>query len=311
MTGYLIGAGGAASALPPLLSWDVTHGCGEPCDCFEVTCLYSASLAEALHGACRFRGVWQGETVFLGVVDEWTAEAGEDGMLLTVSGRGLAALLMDNEADAAEYRGADLDFILKKHVLPYGITDMRVRPMGKAGLLSVASGDSQWKVLRSFCRFCGGVEPRFSRGGTLLLDGSRGETRALDASRTGALQRWSERRYGVISEAVVRNRAAGAEVTVRNETFLARGGSARRVVNVPRRTGWDAMRYTGSYQIAESERSAALLRLTLPAPFAAFAGDVIALRASAPGVSGTFAVRESRTRVSGQRAETILTLTRC
>ena len=306
MTGYLSDGAGRTWRLPELLSWDVTHGPGQPSDCFAVGFPYSPEMAGILHAAARFSASYGGGTVFAGVVDEYEITADADGMTAAVNGRGLAALLMDNEAEAAEYYGATLDFILERHVAPCGITDIRKTAMGKASVFRVESGESQWKVLREFCRFCGGVLPRFSREGALLLDGAPGDPLLIDASAASALA-CRGTRSGVISEVLVKT-ANGASATVENAAFKARGGSARRVVTVPRYTGCDAMRYTGAWQIEQSEQGAEILRVTLPEPFAAFAGDVVTIFNCPIGTAGAYTVSESRTRTNGAGAETILTM---
>lgn len=309
MRGYIYDKTGASVALPELTAFDLTHTALGGSDAFAVECVYDAAMAPALRNACRFRAFDGGEAVFTGVVDEWEARADGGGLALTVRGRGLAALLMDNEAAGARYFGASLDFILSRHVYPWGVTEVRKKAMRSAAVFTVESGDSQWRILRSFCRFCGGVEPRFDRKGALLLCGGEGEKRVFTASTPMAEQVWTDQRYGVISDVLVRA-SSGAETNVENAEFKARGGLARRVVNVPRRTLYDAMRYTGSYQIAESAKEAELCAVTIAAPFAAFAGDTVRLCASPLGVTGDFAVLESRTRADGNGAETILKLRR-
>ncbi|NCB51066.1 MAG: hypothetical protein EOM54_04180 [Clostridia bacterium] len=306
MTGYLSDGAGNTWRLPALLYWDVTHGLGDPCDCFEVRFLYSPDMADILCAASRFCAGYGGKTVFTGVVDEYEITEDESGMTASVNGRGLAALLMDNEAEAAEYYGAALDFIIERHVAPCGITDIRKKQMSAASVFRVTSGESEWKVLREFCRFCGGILPRFTKEGALLLDGSEGDSFRLDASAATALA-FRGTRSGVISEVLVKT-AGGTSATVENAAFKARGGSARRVVIMPRYTGYDAMRYTGAWQIKQSEREAEIMSVTVPEPFAAFAGDIVALTESPLGLTGAFTVSESRTRTNGKGAETILKL---
>lgn len=305
MEGYIIDRNGNETALPTLLAWDVAHGDGEAADSFAVECLYDKGLLEALSSACRFRAEHGGETVFTGVVDEWRALAAPAGRTLGINGRSLQALLLDNEAEAAEYYGAGLDFILGEHVYPWGITDVRRGAMSTASRLSVSSGASAWSVLEEFCVFCGDVRPRFDRAGTLLLDGSSGEERAFSALKA-AEQSFTDTRYGVISEVLVKNRASRVSETVENAAFKARGGCCRRVVNVPRHTLCDAMRYTGAWQIERSGRGARVCTLTLAEPFAAFALDTVTLTDSPLGINGRFTVRRSRCRGDGAGVVTIL-----
>ena len=73
---------------------------------------------------------------------------------------------------------------------------------------------------------------------------------------------YRDRRYGVLSEVTAVNRAKKLRQTVRNEAFLARGGSCRRVVYVPSRSV-NELRYTGRYQIEKSAEDARELTVTL------------------------------------------------
>ena len=121
---------GAETALPVLLRWDLSHGFCSPCDSFEVSFLYDPDLLSALKAACRFRAVHEGATVFFGVVDEFEAAADESGCVCTLRGRGLQALLLDSQAESAEYYGADIAYILSRHVSPFGISDVDVGALG-------------------------------------------------------------------------------------------------------------------------------------------------------------------------------------
>jgi hypothetical protein len=75
MTGYLTTYDNETWRLPVLLSWDVSHGLGEPCDAFEVSFLFKYDMLRMLYGAVRFRGEYGGKTVFFGVVDEYEITA--------------------------------------------------------------------------------------------------------------------------------------------------------------------------------------------------------------------------------------------
>lgn len=301
---------GKATALPTLLRWDFSHGFCSPCDSFEATFLYDPPLLNALKAACRFRAVHEGGTVFFGVVDEFEAGADGTGCVCVLRGRGMQALLLDSQAESAEYYGADAAYILKRHVTPFGITDVDVGALGgKKASLSVSSGESHWSVLSRFAEFCLGVIPRFTPEGRLLLDGEHsGRSFTVTAATPVTAQVFAQDRYGVISEAIVKNRALGTSLTVRNEGFLAMGGKCVRVVNVPRKTGFDAMRHTGAYQIGKSKGDLIRCRLTLPALFAAFPGDRAVLESTPLGVTGEFYVSASRCFAAGASAGTVLDL---
>lgn len=111
MTGRVETADGKVYELPALLEWRLRRTGSVPCDSFRARCLYSAEMGEALKAACRFAATENGVTRFRGVIDEWSAVCGAEGAVLTVEGRGMAALLLDNEAEAVTYqaRGAQRD----------------------------------------------------------------------------------------------------------------------------------------------------------------------------------------------------------
>ena len=122
MTGRVETADGKVYELPALLEWRLRRTGGVPCDSFRARCLYSAEMGEALKAACRFAATENGVTRFRGVIDEWSAVCGAEGAVLTVEGRGMAALLLDNEAEAVTYQRAALSEILKDHAAACGVT---------------------------------------------------------------------------------------------------------------------------------------------------------------------------------------------
>ena len=130
----------------------------------------------------------------------------------------------------------------------------------------------------------------------------------MDGATAVTAQVYGQDRYGVVSEVLVKNRALGTEVTVENPAFRALGGRCVRVVNVPRRTGFDAMRHTGAYQIEKSRREFIRCRLTAAECFAAFPGDRAVLNATPLGITGTFRVSASRCFANGRSAGTVLDL---
>lgn len=283
MTGYLTDFNGKKHKLPTLIAWSVTHGLGSPCDCYELTCLYDSSMEPLMKSAYRFTGVYNGETVFFGVVDETQIEISERGLLFSVSGRGMAALLLDNEAEAVQYSACSIKGILDKHVYPWGINDVSYQSMGQLYNFAVDSGESQWSVLSRFTGFAAGIQPRFTREGKLVISNNEGERLTLDKACGGFNIIRRERRYGVISSVLVKNKVRGTKTTVQNSEFIGRGGSCRRVMNVPRLTGYNAMRYTGTYQINESKKDSTQYILTLPKLFAAAPNDIITVNISELG----------------------------
>ena len=308
LIGSLTDYNGKTVTLPTLLEWDISHGMGTPCDAYTVRFLYDSSLFSVLSNAIRFCAIYGEETVFCGVVDEFQIIADQNGLIAEVNGRGLAALLLDNQAEAAEYYGVSLDYILSKHVYPWGITSVRTGTIATQAYFSVGSGQSQWRVLEQFVWFGGGIRPRFQKDGVLLLNNEKGVSRTIGEENAITSQCYREKRYGVISEVLVKNRVMGTSWIVNNSEFQAKGGKCRRVINVVAETSYDAMRYSGEYQIAQSEEGAQSCEIVVHSLFAAFAGDIVTLTDSPIGLTGTFQVRESRCWADGNGFGTILTL---
>ena len=238
MKGYLTTCDGAQFELPTLLKWEFSYTGSVPCDSFTLRCAYEPAMAETLRRAVRFTAREDGTVEFAGVVDECGVTCDEKGLQLEVSGRGMAALLLDNEAESVSYQWATMEEILKNHVTPYGIV---------CTVYDAVTAAARYRVAK---------------------------------------------RYGVIAEALVVDSKAGVKQSVKNEVFCARGGTSRRVFYVPARSGTQAMRYTGEYQIAKSKEGAETLRVTIAGRFTAAPGDIAAVSETKVGIVGNFRVIE-------------------
>ena len=71
---------------------------------------------------------------------------------------------------------------------------------------------------------------------------------------------------------------------------------------MPARSGTQAMRYTGEYQIAKSKEGAETLRVTIAGRFTAAPGDIAAVSGTKIGIVGNFRVIE-RVRRFGESGE--------
>lgn len=278
MKGTLTCWDGRRLALPDLLSWRLEYAAGTPCDSFYLECLWEPEQAGVLAEAVRFTAEEDGETVFTGVVDECERGWDERGGTLSVSGRGMAALLLDNEALPNDYQTATLEDILRDHVTPYGIRTAQTAKLPAVPGFSVAAGSSEWQALYTFARYYGGMTPRFDRRGRLIVAPWDGGTRRVlgpDAPVTALKLR--DRRYGVLSEVLVRDRTDGEVQRVTNAAFVRRGGQCRRVLTMPGRSSYQAMRYSGQYQLACSARQLRRLEVALAGTFPAWPGDLVEL----------------------------------
>lgn len=310
MTGTLITADHRAFRLPPLLSWRVTLTGTVPCDSFSVTFVYQKEMAEALRLAAGFTAEENGTVMLRAVVDEYTVDLDENGLTASVSGRGYAARLLDNESRPITYQQATLAEILRNHAEPCGVSCEEIAEVRADSVYTVAAGSSQWKAVESFCRTYGGFTPRFSREGALLAGPEKpGRTLSIGEGDPVLSCTLREDRYGVLTEVLVIDKTRNKTFSVKNQEMISKGGQCRRVVYTPGQSTWAAMRYTGDYQIRRSREDAWTAEAVLPGSFLAFPGDRAALSLERMGLSGTFRVAEAESRFDGRSgAVTALTL---
>ena len=307
MTGKLYTADHQIFALPPLLSWRVTHTGTVPCDSFTVSFVYQKEMAEPLKLAAGFAAEEDGRVMLRAVVDEYTVDLDGGGLTATLSGRGYAARLLDNESRPVTYQSASLAEIIQNHVTPYGVSCGETAEVRADSVYTVAAGTSQWKAVESFCRTYGGFSPRFSREGALLA-GPEKEGRTLAVREGDPVLSCSlrEDHYGVLTEALVIDKTQNRTFSVKNQEMIDKGGQCRRVLYTPGQSTWAAMRYTGEYQIQRSREDAWTAEVTLPGSFLAFPGDRAALSLERMGLSGTFRVAEAENRFDGQNGATAM-----
>ena len=227
MTGRIFTSDHHVYDLPTLLEWNVVHTGTVPCDSYSVTFLYQKEMAEVLHLAAGFAAIEKGETMLRGIVDEYTVELGGSGMTATVSGRGYAARLLDNESRPVTYQAATLEEIVRCHVTPYGLTCGEVADVRADSVYTVAAGTSQWKALENFCRTYGGFSPRFARDGKLLAAPEQVTGRYLIIGDDDPVLECTlrEDHYGVLTEVLVIDKKSGMSYSVKNPDMVERGGA--------------------------------------------------------------------------------------
>ena len=310
MTGRIITCDHRTFDLPPLTQWQVTYTGSVPCDSYSVTFPYRADMAEILHLAAGFLAM-DGETILLrAIVDEYTVDLSGSGLTATITGRGYAARLLDNETRPITYQAATLAEIVRCHVTPYGISAAEIADVSADSVFTAAAGTSQWKVLEDFCRTYGGFAPRFRRDGKLLAVPEQDTGRRLVIGGDSPVLSCSVREdhYGVLTEVLVIDKTRNASYSVRNQDMADRGGQCRRVVYTPGQSTWAAMRYTGEYQIARSREEEWSAEICLPGAFQAFPGDMVRLELSRLGLAGEYRVAEAENRASADGETMTLTL---
>lgn len=284
--------------LPSVLKWTFNYGTGTPCDSFSLVCLWEMGQELELADACRFYAVEDGTRVFTGVVDEYACVFDSEGGRLEISGRGMAALLLDNEALPVEYQKATRDDIVAGHVAPYGIEAVGGDGLAAVERLAVDCGVSEWRVVEEFMRCYNGVTPRFDRLGRLVMDPPEDEAAlVVDGTSPVSAMEYRRDRYGVLSHVVVRRRSAGDGQEVTDSAFIAQGGQARRVVTVPNATGTAAMRFTGDYQLRASRSGMVRCAFTIAGGFLVQPGQLV--KVDRPGFGGNGVYRAAQVQVRG------------
>ena len=309
MTGCMVDAAGARWTLPALSAWRLEYTAGVPCDSFWLRCPWDGNNAVKPGSWVGFEAEYKGERVFTGVVDEFAVLCGKDGLYLELAGRGMAALLLDNEAMPAEYQRATRADIIANHVSPYGITAVGGMGLAPVNGFLVSSGESEWSVVRRYACYYGGVVPRFDRQGRLVLDGHSGGG-ALRIRDADAVTGWEyrEERHGVLSQVAVRRRTTRGTQWVSDPQFTAEGGRARRVITVPNTTGTAAMRYTADYQLRAARRGRVRMKITVAGAFLAWPGELAAVELRDFGADGQYRVAQTEVSCGSEGLTTTLVL---
>ena len=307
MTGRILTSDHKVYDLPALLSWTVVHTGGVPCDSYTVKFLYDREMAPVLRLAAGFMGIENGQIVARGIVDEYTVELGSEGVLATITGRGAAARLLDNESRPVTYEAATLAEIVRCHAEPYGIVCREVADIRATSVYTVPAGVSQWKVLADFCETYGGFLPRFAVNGALLATPEKDSGKRFIIDETSPVLECvlREDHYGVLTEALVIDKKRNVSYSVKNQDMIDRGGQCRRVIYTPGQSTWAAMRYTGDYQIRKSREEEKIVTVTLPGSFPAFPGEQVSLNLERMGLSGTFRIAEAENTFSVRSGATV------
>ncbi|MEA4953994.1 MAG: hypothetical protein VB096_00545 [Pseudoflavonifractor sp.] len=309
MEGYLLRYDGARINLPPFMGCKLRRTGSVPCDSFEGSCPWDAGIEPELEKASRLIIEENGARRFTGILDECELTWDEKGGILSLSGRGLAALLLDNEAQGQDYQVATLADILKDHVTPYGVPVARAGSLPPVPGFTVETGSSEWQVLYSFARYYGGVQPRFDAWGSLTVDSTTGmRTVAVDDWIGVTAVTWRDKRYGVCSELLLQDRATRSIQRMVNEEFLKQGGCCRRVVTLPSKSAYQAARYSGQFQLDRSLEERFRVELTVPGSYFCEPGDRVSVSISRPALVGTWTVLETESTMDGNGTRVKLTL---
>ena len=305
MKGEVMTREGKTIALPELISYRLLHTDGSSADSFEVTFPTRKSLLPALRTAADFRCKEDGKVRFRGVIDE-VETVFENAFTTTLCGRGMAAKLMDNQVEGAEFYSLDLGTVLDRYVRPYGLTSFYLRGgPWRAQMLSVGAGSTCQQVLQGFCLHAGAPQPRFLSDGVLCIAPAEGyytigETQVLSA-------RWRFCRYGVISRQKVIDLSYLVTRTAENSALQSLGIDSRRVAT---RSGpfTRITERSAQQRLAVSAKGLDTLELMLPGAHPAQPCDTIRVSLPSMCVDGEFTITEACRRLDGTGETTQLCL---
>ena len=289
MKAYVTDAGKVRWALPDPVAWRLEYTAGVPCDSFWIRCVWDENNTTKPEEWVGFTAEHGGSRVFTGVVDECEVSVSKEGRLLEVSGRGMAALLLDNEALGQDYLTATQEDIVRDHVHPYGISVAGGAALRAVSQFSVSTGSSEWSVVYDFARYYGGIMPRFDREGRLVLIGwdDKTERRIDDSTPLISLVR-RDKRYGVLSQVLMRDRWSGVVETLTNKEFAAAGGRARRIITMPERSNYKDMRYSGKFQLDKSASQWKRMEVTVAQAFCVWPGELVSVSRSGLDWNGRY-----------------------
>ena len=290
MTGILRLCSGVAVSLPPLLEWSIRQTDGDPCGSFSVCFAFEAAWLPVLKQAVGFTAEDDGRTVFTGLVDDFAVKLDRRGALAEVSGRSMAAALMDNQVRAAEFVSAQLADILRLYVKPYGITRIDAAPMGQVANFAVETGYTCWQVLTGFCRHSADIFPRFAPDGTLVLRKNTNPRRVVIEPEQVRACSYVQNRYGAAARQVMVNPRTGQQQVAENAELRRLGIQCTHVSGM---TGGGKLRATwrtAAQRLADSARELRQAMVQLTGMADVSPGDAAELRLPGLGAAEELSV---------------------
>lgn len=174
-----------------------------------------------------------GTEVFRGVVDEQLVRTDGDGVMMTVRARGMAAVLLDNEAIPQAFERPSLLDMYNAHLRQYGFRGLLYNRNAVLTSYGVAKGKSEWQAFEGFCRQALGVRPRVEDGYVTVRPRAPGRTFVL--SNSGGLAysalEVKIKRYGVISRVILKSAAGIYDTPVENRAAQLAGIRRKRYVS--------------------------------------------------------------------------------
>lgn len=295
--------------LPVALQWEMDYGLGVPCDSFSLTIPWAGDMPSSLDTWSKFQAEHEGEVVFTGVIDEVEAHLGQHGRSLELTGRGMAARLLDNSVFGQEYQIATIEDILADFVTAFGVEVGACGTVPSQSPFLVETGSSAWTVLENFVSYYTDLQPRFSRDGKLTLTALGEDSRWKIGENTAVTDLgYTWKRYGACSQVWVRDRVTQEVNKVVDEAQLALGLSRTAVVTTSGQSTQQKREYDGQYRLGQSQEE--MLRVVVTLPYLQFLelGALVEIARGDWCFSGTYRLLELEIGEKASGAYTTLVL---
>ena len=172
------------------------------------------------------------ERIFFGYVDTQTDEQTVNGIILTVSARSLACVLLDNEALPQTYCMVSMRDLMERHFAPLGLTHFKGTNKTFDDEFIVSKGMSEWAVLSEFCKKFTGTSPKIDRNGVIDISGESDGKAVYISSDRCISKKHTLKRHLLISDIMVRAETSNGYVMPFEDDFAnSLGIKKRRYLN--------------------------------------------------------------------------------
>ncbi len=112
------------------------------------------------------------DILFNGITDEQTETYSDNSAFVTIKGRSMEALLLDNEALPQTYCLPSFGLLFARHFRELGFSGYRADDKSYNGEFVISKGTSEWGVLVDFCNKFSHTSPVITNDGIIDISGS-------------------------------------------------------------------------------------------------------------------------------------------
>lgn len=298
---------GRETPLDRLLTAELDCDLTVPADSLTVSCPFDSRLRQSVTALRLYDG---GKMIFTGQADSVVTVKQDKGVILRISARSPAALLLDNEAEPVTYFDPADSLMESRHLRPFGVRLASRDPVPYYDMLKIDKGMSHWRVLQRFCRCRYHTEPRVSGDGTAYLNGgyAHGSVTFSDCGNGIAYTSLKEncRRHRLLSEIRLKFQQDDSyHSVIKNPNPEARLVTRVRYVNAAAdKTTLD----TADKMFEDSNRDSYALTLRCAGCLASLTGSRAVVRDSVLGTLRNLLVRRVRCTADGSGESSEITL---